>query len=112
MGGRGVGQKFRSIYNGKHILLQKKRTALQQQPNFNSSYDKHGAINSCSSNSKNIIFQTKNSKMCPSRENKGISLSLKTTDKRSRAIGFSRRLPNSFSNGTSIGKAPKVPKLN
>ena len=50
------GQKFRSNYNGKHILFQKKGIPSQQQPNFNSSYDKHGGINSCSSNSKKIIF--------------------------------------------------------
>ena len=97
------GQKFRSNYNGKYILFRKKGTPSQQQPDFTSSYDKHGGFNSCSSNTKKIIFQTKNSKMCSSREDKGISPSLETTHKRSRALGFSRRLPNSSSNGTSTG---------
>ena len=58
-----------------------------------------------------IIFQTKNSKMCSSRENKGISSSLETTDKRSKALGFSRRLPNSSSNGTSTGEGSKSTKV-
>ena len=53
------GQKLRSNYNGKYILFQKKGTLSQQQPNFTSSYDKHGGINSCSFNSKKIIFQIK-----------------------------------------------------
>ena len=55
--------------------------------------------------------------MCPSMEDKEISPSLETTDKRSRALGFSRRLPIQE---TSTGKAqepvqekaPKGPKLN
>ena len=105
------GQKFRSNYNGKYILFQKKGTPSQQQPNFSSSYNKHGGINSCSSNTKKIIFQTKNSKMFPSREDKGISPSLETTDKRSRALGFSRRLPNSLSNGASTGEGFKSSKV-
>ena len=51
--------------------------------------------------------------MCPSREDKRISPSLEATDKRSRALGFSRRLPNSPSNGATVQeRAPKVPKLN
>ena len=58
-----------------------------------------------------MIFQTKNSKMCPSREDKGISPSLETTDKRSGALGFSRRLPNSSSNGTSTGEGSKSTKV-
>ena len=57
---------------------------------------------------KKIIFQTKNAKMCPGREYKGISPSLETTDKRSRALLFSRRIPNSSSNGTSTGEGSKV----
>ena len=97
------GQKFRSNYNDKYILFQKKGTLVQQQPNFTSSHDKHEGINSCLSNSKNIIFQTKSSKMCPSREDKGTSPSLETTDIRSRALDFSRRLTKSSSNGTSAG---------
>ena len=76
-------------------------------PNFISSYDKHGRFNSFSSNTKKIIFQTKNSKICSSREDKGISPSLETTDKRSRALAFSRRLPNSSSNGDG-SKSTKV----
>ena len=94
-------QKFRSNYNRKYILFQKKGPLSQQQPNFTSSYDKHVGFNSYSSNSKKIIFQTKNSKMCPSREDKGISPIMETTNKRSRALGFSRRLLNSSSNGAS-----------
>ena len=70
------GQKFRSNYNGKYILFQKKGTPSQHQPNFTSSYGKHRGFNSCSSNTKKITFQTKNSKMCSSREDKGISPSL------------------------------------
>ena len=57
----GMGQKFRPNYNRKCILFQKKGPLSQQQPNFTSSYDKHGGFSSCSSNSKEIIFQTKNS---------------------------------------------------
>ena len=34
------GQKFSSNYNGKYILLKKKETLSQQQPNFTSSYGK------------------------------------------------------------------------
>ena len=49
--------------------------------------------------------------MCPSREDKGISPSLETTDKRSRLLGFSRRLPNSSSNGTSTGEGSKSTKV-
>ena len=75
------------------------------------SYYEHGGINSFSSNSKKIIFQTKNSKMCPSREDKRISSSLEATDKRSRLLGFSRRLPNSSSNGTSTGEGSKSTKV-
>ena len=62
-------------------------------------------------NSKKIIFQTKNSKMYSSREDKGISPSLETTDKRSRALGFSSRLPNSSSNGTISGEGSKNTKF-
>ena len=91
--------------------VQKKGTPSQQQPNFTSSYDKHGGINSCSSNSKKIIFQTKNSKIFPSREDKGISPILELLKKRTRALGFSRRLPNSFSNGNSTGKGSKSTKV-
>ena len=105
------GQKFRSNHNGKYILFQKKGTPSQQQPNFISSYDKHGGFNSCSSNTKKIIFQTNNSKMCSSREDNGISPGFETTDKRSRALGFSRRLPNSSSNGTSTGEGSKSTKV-
>ena len=50
--------------------------------------------------------------MFTSREDNGISPSLETTDKRSRALGFSRRLPDSSSNGTSTGEGPKSIKLN
>ena len=74
------------------------------------SYNKHGGINSCSSNSKKFIFQTKSSKMYPSREDKGISPSFETTDKRSRALGLSR-LPNSSYNGTSTGEGSKSTKV-
>ena len=49
--------------------------------------------------------------MCSSREDKGISPSLETTDKRSRALGFSRRVPNSSSNGTSTGEGSKSTKV-
>ena len=45
--------------------------------------------------------------MCPSREDKQISPSLETIDKRSRTLGFSTRLPNSSSNGTSTGEGSK-----
>ena len=107
------GQKFRSniLLNALYVLFQKKGTFSQQQPNFTFSYDKHGGINSCSSISKKIIFQTKNAKMCPSREYKGIYPSLETTDKRSRALGFSRRIPNSSSNGTGTGEGSKNTKV-
>ena len=104
------GQECRSNYDSKYILFQKKGTLSQQQPNFTSSYDKHGGINSCSSNSKKIIFQTKNSKFCPTRENKEIFPSLETIDKRSRTLGFSR-LPNSSCNGSSTGEDSKSIKI-
>ena len=104
-------QKFRSNYNSKYILFQKKGTLSQHQPNFTSSYDKHEGINSCSSNFLNIIFQTKKLKFCPSRENEGISPSLKTIDKRSRTLGFSRRLLNSSCNGSSTGGRSKSTKV-
>ena len=49
--------------------------------------------------------------MCPSREDREISPSLETTDKRSRALGFSRGLPNSSSNGTGAGEGSKRTKV-
>ena len=49
--------------------------------------------------------------MYPSREYKTIYPSWETTGKRSRALGFSRRLPNFFSNGTSTGKGSKSTKI-
>ena len=49
--------------------------------------------------------------MCPSREDKQISPSLETIDKRSRTLGFSTRLPNSSSNGTSTGEGSKGTKF-
>ena len=58
-------QKFRSNYNSKYILFQKKGTLSKHQPNFTSSYDKHEEINSCSSNFKKIIFQTKKIEILP-----------------------------------------------
>ena len=105
------GQKFRSSYNGKHILFQKKGTLSQHQQNFTSNYDNHGGINSCSSNSKKIIFHSKNSKLRPSKEDKGISPSLETIDKRSRTLGFSRRLPNSFCKRSSKGEGSESNKV-
>ena len=48
--------------------------------------------------------------MCPSKENKRISPSLETIDKRSGPLVFSRRLPNSSSNGSSAGKGSKSTK--
>ena len=42
---------------------------------------------------------------------KGISPSMENADKRSRALGFSRRLPNSFSNETSTGEGSKSTKI-
>ena len=108
------GQKFRSNFNGKYILFQKIGTLSQQQPNFTSSYEKHGGINSSTSSSKKIIFQTKNPTVYPSREDKGISPCLETTHKRSRALGFSSRLPwlpNSSPNGTSTGEVSKTTKV-
>ena len=57
------------------------------------------------------MFQTKNFKMCSSRENKEIYPNLESTDKRSRTLGFSRRLPMSSSNGTSTGKDSKNTKV-
>ena len=53
------GQKFKSNYNGKYILFQKKGSPSQQQPNFISSYDKQGGFNSCSSNTKKNYFPNK-----------------------------------------------------
>ena len=49
--------------------------------------------------------------MCPSREDKGISPSLETTDKTLRALCFGRGLPTSFSNGTSAGEDSKSTKV-
>ena len=52
--------------------------------------------------------------MCPSREDKGISPCLETTDKRSKALDFSSRLPrlpNSSPNGTSSGEVSKTTKV-
>ena len=48
--------------------------------------------------------------MYPSREDKGISPRFETTDKRSRALGFSR-LVNSSYNGTSTGEGSKSTKV-
>ena len=93
-----------------NTFCSKRKKPSQQQPNFTSSYDKHGGINSCPSNSKKVIFQTKNSKISPSREDKGISPSLETIDKRPRTLGFSR-LPNFFSNESSTGKGSKGIKV-
>ena len=104
-------QKFRSNYNSKYVLFQKKGIPSQHQPNFTSSYDKHEGINSCSSNFLKIIFQTKKLKFCPSREDEGICPSLETIDKRSRTLGFSRRLLNSSSNGSSTGGVSKSTKV-
>ena len=104
-------QKFRSNYNSKYILSQKRGTLSQHQTNFSSSYDKHEGINSCSSSFKKIIFQTKKLKFCPSREDEGISPSLETIDKRSRTLGFSRRLLNSSCNGSSTGGGSKSTKV-
>ena len=106
------GQKFRSSYNGKHILFQKKGTLSQHQQNFTSNYDNHGGINSCSSNSKKVIFHSKNSKLRPSKEDKGISPSLETIDKRSRTLGFSKGYLIPLVMDPVQEKAPKVPKLN
>ena len=92
-------------------MFQKIGTPLQQQSNFTSSYDKYGEINSCSSSSKKVIFQTKNYKIFPSRENKGISPCLETAEKRSGALDFSRRLRNASSNGTSTGEGSKSTKV-
>ena len=58
-------QKFRSNYNGKYILFQKKGTFSQHPTHFTSSNDKHEEINSCSSNFKKIIFQTKKMEILP-----------------------------------------------
>ena len=104
-------QKFRSNFNGKYILFQKKGTLSQHQTNFTSSNDKHEGINSCSSNFKKVIFQTKKWKFCPSREDEGISPSLETIDKRSRTLGFSRRLLNSSCNRSSTGAGSKSTKV-
>ena len=49
--------------------------------------------------------------MSPSREDKGTFPSLETTDKRSRALGFSRRFQNSSSNGTHTGEDSKSTKV-
>ena len=49
--------------------------------------------------------------MCPNTEEKGISPSLETAGKRSRALGFSRRLLNSSSNGTSTREGSKSTKV-
>ena len=78
---------------------------------FHFTYDKDGGNNSYLSNSKKILFQTKNSKMCSSREDKGISPALKITDKRSRALIFIRRSSNLSSNGTRTGKGSKSTKV-
>ena len=50
-------------------------------------------------------FQTKKSEMCPSRQDKEISPSFS-----SRALDFSRRLPNSSFNWTSTGEVSKSTK--
>ena len=50
--------------------------------------------------------------MCPGGEDKRISPSLETTDKRSKALSFSRSLPNSSSHGTRTGEDSKSLKLN
>lgn len=46
--------------------------------------------------------------MCPSREDKGTSPSLETTDKKSTPRVSSRSLLNSSSNGTSTGEGYQV----
>ena len=98
------GQKFRSNYIGKYMLFQKKETLSQQQQNFTSSDEKHG--------DKKLFSKQKISKqkICPSREDKGISPSFETTDKRS-TLDFSRRLPSSSSNGTNAEEDSKSTKV-
>ena len=94
-------------------MFQKKGTPSQQQPNFTFIYDKYGGINSCSSNTKKIIFQTKNSKMCPSSEDKEISPSLETTDGKDQellALVEGYQIPLLME--PLQEKAPKVLKLN
>ena len=54
----------------------------------------------------------KKSKMYPSREDKGISLNLETTDKKSRALGFVEGYQIPLLRESVQEKAPKVPKLN
>ena len=49
--------------------------------------------------------------MSPSREDKGISSSLETIDKRSRTLGLSRRLPNSFCNRSSKVESSESTKV-
>ena len=49
--------------------------------------------------------------MFPSSEDKGISPSLEAAEKRSRAVAFSTRLPNSSSNGTSDEEGSKSTKV-
>ena len=49
--------------------------------------------------------------MCPRKVYKGISPSLETTDKRLKALGFSRRLPKSSSNRTSRGEGTKSTRV-
>ena len=92
-------------------MFQKKGALSQQQPisvpvmiNMENLTHVHPIL-------KKNIFQTKKSKICPSKEDKGISTSLETTDKRSRGFGFSRRVPNSFSNRNSSGEGSKKNKF-
>ena len=58
-GGGGEGQKTRSSNDGKYNLFQKKGTSSQQQPNFTSNHDKHGRINSSSTDSLKNHFPNK-----------------------------------------------------
>ena len=93
-------------------MFQKKGNPSQQQPNFTSSYDKHGGINTCSFNFKKTNFQTKNLKMYPCKEDKEISPRLKTADRRSGILGFNRRFQIPFHLKSVQEKAPKLPNLN
>ena len=106
------GQKGRSEYNGKYILFQKRGILSQQQSNFTSSYDKHGVINSCLSNSENFFSKQKIPKSAlAGRINEFLpARKLLTKDQGLLVLVEGYKIPLLMEPVQE--KAPKVPKLN
>ena len=93
-------------------MLQKRGILSQQQPNFTSSYDKHGVINSCLSNSKKFFSKQKIPKSAlAGRINEFLSArKLLTKDQGLLILVEGYKIPLLMEPVQE--KAPKVPKLN